>query len=107
MIALILSRPCSNADPIPPVPTLKPFEKERIRQSYTTPRVLDNQDRKAQKRPETLLKTKSTLVVCPVSLIYQWRDEILSKTSPALNVVLYHGPLRDVYPAGLASADGV
>ncbi|KAH8554892.1 SNF2 family N-terminal domain-containing protein [Umbelopsis sp. PMI_123] len=105
MIALILSRPCSNADPIPPVPTLKPFEKERIRQSYTTPRVLDNQDRKAQKRPETLLKTKSTLVVCPVSLIYQWRDEILSKTSPALNVVLYHGPLRDVYPAGLASAD--
>ncbi|KAI8581440.1 hypothetical protein K450DRAFT_298802 [Umbelopsis ramanniana AG] len=110
MIALILSRPCSDADPIPPVPKYTPSEREAIRQSFQRPcGYLDHkiQEKAKEKQPEALLKTKSTLVVCPVSLIYQWRDEILSKTSPALNVVLHHGPLRDVVPAGLASADVV
>jgi SNF2 family DNA or RNA helicase len=107
MIALILARPCSDADPIPPVPSYTTSEKEAIRQSFQ--RCLSmghDNDKQKQKQPETVLKTKSTLVVCPVSLIYQWRDEILSKTSPALKVVLHHGPQRDVTAAGLASADG-
>ncbi|KAG2189262.1 hypothetical protein INT44_004404 [Umbelopsis vinacea] len=110
MIALILSRPCSDADPIPPVPKHTPTEKEVIRQSFQKNYGFlgdKSIEIPKEKQPETLLKTKSTLVVCPVSLIYQWRDEILSKTSPALNVVLHHGPLRDVDRAGLASADVV
>lgn len=37
---------------------------------------------------------KGTLVVAPVSLIYQWKQEI-SEKAPGLNVHVYHGPSRD------------
>ncbi|CAO3702084.1 unnamed protein product [Rhizopus stolonifer] len=37
------------------------------------------------------LQLKATLIVCPVSLIDQWRREIESKTDPKLNVLVYHG----------------
>jgi SNF2 family DNA or RNA helicase len=59
------------------------------------------------KGPVNYLKTKSTLVVCPVSLIFQWQQEILTKTSPALKVVLYHGASRESVIEALADADGL
>lgn len=37
---------------------------------------------------------KGTLVVAPVSLIYQWKQEISDK-APGLSVHVYHGPSRD------------
>ncbi|EPB87402.1 hypothetical protein HMPREF1544_05828 [Mucor circinelloides 1006PhL] len=34
---------------------------------------------------------KATLIVCPVSLMDQWRREIEEKTSPRLKVLVFHG----------------
>ncbi|MBM6384884.1 MAG: DEAD/DEAH box helicase [Paenibacillus sp.] len=52
------------------------------------------------------LHIKATLIVCPVSLIDQWRREIESKTSPKLNVLVYHGSVRTQNPYDLARYDG-
>lgn len=52
------------------------------------------------------LHIKATLIVCPVSLIDQWRREIESKTSPPLNVLVYHGSARTQNPYNLAKYDG-
>lgn len=62
--------------------------------------------RKAKTRgsPE-LIKSKATLVVCPVSLVAQWAREIISKTRPSLNVCIYHGPNRPSDPTELAPYD--
>lgn len=49
---------------------------------------------------------KATLIVCPVSLIDQWRREIESKTEPKLNVHVYHGSNRVSNPYRLAPFDG-
>jgi superfamily II DNA or RNA helicase len=40
----------------------------------------------------------STLVVCPTSVIHNWRAE-LARFRPALKVCLYHGPARALDPA--------
>ncbi|KAG1047584.1 hypothetical protein G6F43_009972 [Rhizopus delemar] len=45
-----------------------------------------------------ILKVKTTLIVCPVSLIDQWRREVESKTSPSLKVLIYHGNNRITNP---------
>lgn len=37
---------------------------------------------------------KTTLIVCPLSLMDQWAAEIKSKTEDGLTVCLYHGPNR-------------
>lgn len=50
------------------------------------------------------LKIKATLIVCPVSLIDQWRREIESKTEPKLKVLVYHGN-RTSNPYDLALYD--
>ena len=35
---------------------------------------------------------KTTLIVCPVSLMHQWYDEIMDKTVPGtFDVLIYHG----------------
>lgn len=52
------------------------------------------------------LNLKATLIVCPVSLIDQWRREIESKTEPKLDVLLYYGPGRTRNPYALANYDG-
>ncbi|GAA5798721.1 hypothetical protein HPULCUR_004127 [Helicostylum pulchrum] len=51
------------------------------------------------------LHIKATLIVCPVSLIDQWRREIESKTSPKLSVLVYHGGTRTQNPYDLARYD--
>ncbi|KAF9205533.1 hypothetical protein BGZ49_003897 [Haplosporangium sp. Z 27] len=43
----------------------------------------------------TLVKTKATLVLAPVSLMLQWAEELRSKTEPGLlKVYVYHGKDR-------------
>lgn len=62
--------------------------------------------RKAKRRgPEELIKTKATLIVCPVSLIAQWQREILTKTNPPLKVLVHHGPQRSTDATELAPYD--
>lgn len=51
------------------------------------------------------LKVKATLIVCPVSLMDQWRREIEEKTSPRLEVLVFHGN-RTNNPRDLAPYDG-
>ncbi|KAL9557636.1 hypothetical protein MBANPS3_001286 [Mucor bainieri] len=51
------------------------------------------------------LKIKATLIVCPVSLMDQWRREIEEKTSPRLKVLVFHGPNRTNNPRHLALYD--
>lgn len=50
-----------------------------------------------------------TLVVCPVSAMSQWHNEILRFTAPgALSVLVYHGPDRSICaPRDLAKFDVV
>ena len=52
------------------------------------------------------LNLKATLIVCPVSLIDQWRREIESKTEKILDVLLYYGPGRTKNTYALANYDG-
>ena len=40
------------------------------------------------------IRSKATLVVCPVSLMSQWESEIKSKTRDGLTVYIHHGPNR-------------
>ncbi|KAI7875063.1 SNF2 family N-terminal domain-containing protein [Mucor mucedo] len=51
------------------------------------------------------INIKATLIVCPVSLIDQWRREIQGKTTPQLNVLVYHGAARTQSPYDLAKYD--
>lgn len=39
-------------------------------------------------------KSRATLVVCPVSLMTQWEEEINSKTNKGLRVLVHHGSNR-------------
>jgi SNF2 family DNA or RNA helicase len=68
-LAVILARPCPNADDIP-----DPMPPNLMQMKY---------------------KIKTTLIVCPVSLIDQWRREIEGKTDPQLNVLAFHGKRTD------------
>lgn len=52
------------------------------------------------------LKIKATLIICPVSLMDQWRREIEEKTSPQLKVLVFHGSNRTNNPRHLALYDG-
>ncbi|KAF9437261.1 hypothetical protein BGZ76_001426 [Entomortierella beljakovae] len=55
----------------------------------------DNQKFYASPPESMLVKTKATLILAPVSLIYQWAEEIKSKTEPGLlKVYIYHGKDR-------------
>lgn len=41
------------------------------------------------------LPSKSTLIVCPLSTIHNWEDQILTHTSPgSLKVLVFHGQTR-------------
>ncbi|EIE90943.1 hypothetical protein RO3G_15654 [Rhizopus delemar RA 99-880] len=59
----------------------------------------------SRRNVEGELQLKATLIVCPVSLIDQWRREIESKTEPKLNVHVYHGSNRVSNPYRLAPFD--
>ena len=42
------------------------------------------------------MESEATLVVCPASLVHQWKREIERRCQPdTLDVVLYHGPNRE------------
>jgi SNF2 family DNA or RNA helicase len=49
--------------------------------------------------------TKSTLVVCPVTLVEQWKKEIEKFTSPPLKVYVYLGGRRIRDPIKLVGFD--
>jgi SNF2 family DNA or RNA helicase len=40
------------------------------------------------------VKSKTTLIICPVALMQQWKNEIDSKSDGRLKVLLHHGPSR-------------
>ncbi|GAA5967015.1 hypothetical protein JCM21900_002355 [Sporobolomyces salmonicolor] len=40
------------------------------------------------------VKSKTTLIVCPVALMQQWKDEIQNKTDGSLRVLIHHGSGR-------------
>jgi len=57
---------------------------------------------------DKLVKTKATLVVAPVALVYQWEEELNSKTQPSLlKVHVYHGANRFSDPELLRRYDGI
>lgn len=58
-----------------------------------------------QTDPQQPIKSKATLVVCPVSLVAQWAREIITKTRPSLKVCIHHGPNRTHDPTELAAYD--
>lgn len=39
-------------------------------------------------------KAKTTLIVCPVALMEQWKSEIATHTDGRLRVLIHHGPSR-------------
>ncbi|KAI7850279.1 SNF2 family N-terminal domain-containing protein [Circinella umbellata] len=83
-MALIADRPCPNATPHGHLQMMR-WGKRRANQE--------------------LIKTKATLVVCPVSLVAQWERELVTKTNPPLNVYVYHGSNRTSDETVLAEFD--
>ncbi|KAF9987385.1 hypothetical protein BGZ65_003834 [Modicella reniformis] len=87
-MALIVSRPCGPID---------------------DPTIWD--DRKIYYEPppaSALVKTKATLVVAPVALVYQWAEELRTKTQPGLlKIHVYHGSSRFSDPEVLRRYDVV
>jgi len=67
-------------------------------------------DRKSYYEPppdEKLVKTKTTLVIAPVALVYQWAEELRTKTQPGLlKVFIHHGLRKIADPEELRSYDG-
>ncbi|KAF9286692.1 hypothetical protein BGZ68_002645 [Mortierella alpina] len=59
--------------------------------------------------PESkLVKTKTTLVIAPVALVYQWAEELRTKTQPGLlKVFIHHGQRKISDPEELRSYDVV
>ncbi|KAI8331610.1 SNF2 family N-terminal domain-containing protein [Choanephora cucurbitarum] len=61
--------------------------------------------------PQTMvddaIRVKATLIVCPVSLMDQWRREIKEKTTPPLRVMVYHGAGRTNNPYEFSQYDVV
>ncbi|RCH89099.1 hypothetical protein CU098_000185, partial [Rhizopus stolonifer] len=55
--------------------------------------------------PTEEIRVKATLIVCPVSLMDQWRREIQEKTEPRLKVLVYHGSQRSNNPYELSQYD--
>lgn len=39
-------------------------------------------------------KIRATLVVCPLSTLFQWSEEIQSKAGNSFNVLVYYGPAK-------------
>ncbi|CAD7697990.1 unnamed protein product, partial [Ostreobium quekettii] len=54
--------------------------------------------------PPALFRSRGTVVICPVSLVGQWHDEIMEKLSGTLKVYMYHGD-RTRQPERLAHYD--
>ncbi|KAF9990547.1 hypothetical protein BGZ75_001111 [Mortierella antarctica] len=55
-----------------------------------------------------LVKTKTTLVIAPVALVYQWAEELRTKTQPGLlKVFIHHGQRKLTDPEELRSYDVV
>ncbi|KAI8896747.1 SNF2 family N-terminal domain-containing protein [Globomyces pollinis-pini] len=72
--------------------------------------VPDNQlpNSEPKYRPKKLLPSKSTLIVCPLSTVHNWEDQILSHSKPdTLRVLIYHGPNRTNDSSVLAKYDVV
>ncbi|KAF9106016.1 hypothetical protein BGX27_009350 [Mortierella sp. AM989] len=85
-MALIVSRPCGPID--------DPVIWDASKTYYEPP-------------PENMLvKTKATLVLAPVALMFQWAEEIRSKTQPGLlKVYVYHGKDKFIDPEMLRRYD--
>ncbi|XP_052773741.1 transcription termination factor 2-like [Mya arenaria] len=67
-----------------------------------------NRDKQLEKMDKAIVKSSATLVVCPASLIHQWRTEIERRCRPGLlRVCMYHGPTREKNVLKLASHDVV
>ncbi|OBZ82282.1 putative ATP-dependent helicase C23E6.02 [Choanephora cucurbitarum] len=56
---------------------------------------------------DDVIRVKTTLIVCPVSLMDQWRREIQEKTTPPLRVMVYHGAGRTNNPYEFSQYDVV
>ncbi|KAF9184250.1 hypothetical protein BGZ50_003812 [Haplosporangium sp. Z 11] len=69
--------------------------------------IWDDRDEYNAPPPESkLVNTKATLVVAPVSLIYQWEEEIKAKTQPNLiRILIYHGKSKVADPEILRRYD--
>ncbi|KAI7904060.1 SNF2 family N-terminal domain-containing protein [Cokeromyces recurvatus] len=82
-LATIVERPCPN-------PTVVPASKIGSKRITVV---------------EGELLVKATLIVCPVSLMDQWRREIEQKTNPKLKVLVFHGANRTNNPYDFAQYD--
>ncbi|KAL3157879.1 hypothetical protein ABBQ32_012289 [Trebouxia sp. C0010 RCD-2024] len=60
-----------------------------------------------QTTSDGLLVSRATLVVCPVTLMGQWYEELADKTGGTLKVVMHHGTKRSRDPKDLTGYDVV
>ena len=67
--------------------------------SAALPDTMDNLDSQGR------ILTSCTLVVCPVSLVGQWANELAEKSSRPLRILLYHGGSRPRKVAQLLNYD--
>ncbi|KAI9278394.1 SNF2 family N-terminal domain-containing protein [Phascolomyces articulosus] len=96
-IALLAARPAPplrSSTPPSPTPTTSSSSHPSRR------RTINNNS-------SSLIPTKTTLIVCPVSLIKQWEDELLTRVNPPLEVCVHHGKDRSKNSLSLAQYDVV
>jgi SNF2 family DNA or RNA helicase len=82
--------------------------KERERDPFgflPTTQLLENEPKNLQLGS---IPSKSTLIICPLSLIHNWEDQIESHTQKnSLSILVYHGPNRSNDPKFIAKHDVV
>ena len=72
----------------PPSSSSSPVSSSSSSPSFTLPDSMDRVDENGR------VYTSCTLVVCPVSLVGQWANELAEKSSRPLRILLYHGGNR-------------
>ncbi|KAJ1656085.1 hypothetical protein IWQ61_004281 [Dispira simplex] len=100
-IALMLARP-PKPDSCPPASSMPDVTNE------TTDSFIHDNPCASSSQSSTIRHYQTTLIVAPLSLLYQWKRELEIKASPGrFKIYVYHGPSRERRPEILTQYDVV
>lgn len=107
IIALILTSPAPKAVNRPPLTPRKLVPQNRFAFGFK-PNTQESEKFNTDNSSFGNVPSRSTLIICPLSTVCNWEDQIASHSQAnSLSVYIYHGPSREQNPAILASYDVV